>query len=231
MSTMNYRVAFGQLLKTNLKFLLALFLGVLLPLLIFGKLWDRVHSGGGVWWDESIMRYIHSYATPELDMLVLRLTIIGGIVGVPILVGMALLLRFLANRPVSAFFFATSISGAWLLNIVAKLTFQRVRPELWDSPLPEADYSFPSGHAMLSMALATALLLLIWPTRLRWPAIICAIPCVMGISISRLYLGVHYPSDIAAGWCAALLWVCGLYVILFKWIGQGEIVVTTQKLS
>jgi membrane-associated phospholipid phosphatase len=228
MNNTNYGVALGQLLKTNFKLVLALLLGVLVPLLIFGKMWDHIHNKGGFWWDESIMYYIRSLAHSELDEWVSRLTIFGEIAGVPILVGMALLLRFLAKRPLSAFFFATSLSGAGAINIASKLVFQRIRPSLWVSPLPEIDYSFPSGHAMISIALATTLVLLIWPTRLRWPAFICAIPCVVGISASRLYLGVHYPSDIMAGWCAGFVWVMGLYLLLYKHLRKEKILVPTN---
>ena len=97
---------------------------------------------------------------------------------------------------------------------MAKILFQRARPALWLSPAPEQDYSFPSGHAMLSVAIAGSLIALAWPTRLRWPALIGGTMSVVGIGLSRLYLGVHFPSDIMAGWCAALLWVTGVYLIV-----------------
>lgn len=145
-----------------------------------------------------------------------QLTVIGGVLALPAIIILALLLRLVLKQPHAAFFVSASFTGAWALNIVTKAMFHRVRPALWESPLPEGDYSFPSGHAMLSMALATALVFLAWPTRLRWPVLVCAVPAVIGVGLSRLYLGVHFPSDIVAGWCASLIWVMGVYWIVWR---------------
>jgi undecaprenyl-diphosphatase len=133
----------------------------------------------------------------------------------------------LLKQPIGAAFFTVAVAGAWSINIMAKLLFQRVRPALWQSPVPEHDYSFPSGHAMLSMAIAGSLIILAWPTCLRWPALIGGSIGVLGIGLSRLYLGVHYPSDIIAGWCASLLWVTGVYLILFT--GAGKLHTAKQE--
>jgi undecaprenyl-diphosphatase len=67
---------------------------------------------------------------------------------------------------------------------------------------------------MDSMGLLAALALLAWPTRRRWPALILAAGAIALIGASRLYLGVHYPSDVAAAWTAALAWDVGLRLIL-----------------
>src|SRR5207248_6823157 len=92
--------------------------------------------------------------------------------------------------------------------------FRSARPHLWTSPAPASGYGFPSGHAMASMGLLAALAFLAWPTRLRWPVLILAADAVALIGFSRLYLGVHYPSDVVAAWTAALAWVVGLRLIL-----------------
>jgi undecaprenyl-diphosphatase len=67
---------------------------------------------------------------------------------------------------------------------------------------------------MASMGLLAALAFLAWPTRLRWPVLIVAAGAIALIGFSRLYLGVHYPSDVVAAWTAALAWVVGLRLIL-----------------
>ena len=86
---------------------------------------------------------------------------------------------------------------------------------LWESIVPEHNYSFPSGHAMGSMTLACVLVLLAWRTRARWAVLCAAAVFVVLVGMSRVYLGVHYPSDILAGWAAAIAWTIAVHVLLF----------------
>jgi undecaprenyl-diphosphatase len=67
---------------------------------------------------------------------------------------------------------------------------------------------------MSSMALATVVTILAWRTRARWPGLALSVLFVLAVSGSRLYLGVHYPSDVLAAWLASLAWVLGLRLVL-----------------
>src|SRR3546814_8426441 len=96
--------------------------------------------------------------------------------------------------------FRSATGGSGLLTVVAKQAFARDRPSLWESIAPEHNFSFPSGHAMGSMTLAAVLVLLAWPTRWRWPVVAAMAVFVPMVGLSRVYLGVHFPSDILAGW-------------------------------
>lgn len=116
----------------------------------------------------------------------------------------------------SALFFLLSLGGAVLLNVLMKIVVQRQRPDLWISLAPESDFSFPSGHAMGSVALAAALTVLAWQTRWRWPVLIVTSMFALLVCWSRSYLGVHYPSDILAGMVASLAWVGGLQLLFSK---------------
>ena len=109
---------------------------------------------------------------------------------------------------------AAAVIGSTLLNAVLKAVFQRDRPDFWEHLVVEDSYSFPSGHAMASMSLAAALVVIAWSSRWRWPAIALATVYVLVVGVSRLYLGVHFPSDVLAGWCVAVAWVVVVAVVL-----------------
>jgi undecaprenyl-diphosphatase len=128
----------------------------------------------------------------------------------------ALILVFLAvrRRFRDGLFFGLAVLGSAILNIVAKNHYARLRPDLWISLTPETTYSFPSGHAMGSATLALALVLLCWPTRGRWLVMVAGLSFVLLVGTSRVYLGVHYPSDILAGWSAAIAWTFGMYALV-----------------
>ncbi len=115
-----------------------------------------------------------------------------------------------------AVFAAIALGGSALLNIGAKLAFARGRPSLWESIAPETTYSFPSGHAMGSMTLACVLFLLAWHTRWRWPVAALMGSFVVLVGWSRVYLGVHYPSDILAGWAVASAWVAAVFLSVYR---------------
>jgi undecaprenyl-diphosphatase len=90
----------------------------------------------------------------------------------------------------------------------------RVRPHLWISKAPELDYAFPSGHAMTSMTLVAILVILTWYHPWRWLVITIGSLYLLSIAWTRLYLGVHFPSDILAGWMVALAWAIGVSLII-----------------
>jgi undecaprenyl-diphosphatase len=133
-----------------------------------------------------------------------------------LVLGLALRRRFREGL-----FAGISIIGSLLLNVAAKHSFARTRPSLWQSIAPETTYSFPSGHAMGSMTLALVAVLLCWHLRShrgwswRWPVTLVAAVFVLLVGLSRIYLGVHYPSDILAGWAAASVWTVGVYGLVF----------------
>lgn len=204
-----------RFVRARWKALLLLFLGVGLPLVAFGVLAGDVWRQGGIAWDVPILRWVHRHATPGRDDAMTFVSQIGymyGVVPAAVVIALALLV---ARRRGNAIFFAVAMVGAGSLNTGAKLLFRRTRPDLWLSPAPEHTYSFPSGHAMGSMALAAALAVLAWPTRWRWWAIVVGGAFTLLVGFSRIYLGVHFPSDVAAGWSASLVWVLGLSQVAY----------------
>lgn len=84
---------------------------------------------------------------------------------------------------------------------------------LTSSPVSGSD-SFPSGHATGSFAFAAAAIVVAWPTRWRLPVGFAGAAFAVAVGLSRLYFGVHYPSDVLAGWCVGLAWVAVLTVVI-----------------
>ena len=101
------------------------------------------------------------------------------------------------------------LGGAELLNLILKLSFHRTRPDVAFVQIDS--YSFPSGHAMISAAAYGALAYLAWPqlrTRRRRALLVAATALVVAlIGFSRLYLGVHYLSDVLAGVAGGVFWL------------------------
>jgi undecaprenyl-diphosphatase len=107
-------------------------------------------------------------------------------------------------------FFIGVVVGSALLNVVLKLVFHRVRPIV--HRIVEANgYSFPSGHSMAAFTLYGVLCFLLWKhtrgTLARVILIACGCIMIVAIGVSRIYLGVHYPSDVVGGYLASGTWL------------------------
>ncbi len=191
-----------------------LLLGIYLPLAVFSLLALQIwRQEGGLNWDVAILTAIHSTARPQLDWLAQTLTNFGtawGVFPATVLIALKLLQD---RRWRSLTYWLMAMLGGGLLNHLAKLWLHRVRPSLWDYP-PLADFSFPSGHAMSSMLFVVALILL--TIHKPWRLWIWLGGGLFAITIgwSRLYLGVHYPSDIVAGWMLGIAWVVAVSLVV-----------------
>jgi undecaprenyl-diphosphatase len=121
------------------------------------------------------------------------------------------------QRRLEAGFVLLSLCGASVLAHLTKLAVARPRPDLFTNAVPmPADWSYPSAHAMQITALAVAWLLV--ARRGRWPWALALLLVLGLVGLSRIYLQVHYPSDVLAGTLAAALWVLGLHQLL---LAQG----------
>ncbi len=185
--------------------------GVGLPCIGFAGLALAIHRDrGGLPWDITILQTLHRWGHPDLEQVAQILTQLGviwGILPVALVVGTILVQRQ-AWRSL-AYLIVTLISTVGL-NWAAKALFQRQRPHLWAYTLRVSDYAFPSGHAMFSTALVMVLLILAWKTRWRWLVAIGGGLFVGMIGWTRVYLGVHYPSDVLAGWLLSTAWAIAL---------------------
>ena len=193
---------------------LGLLFGVAIPLYFFGTLAEDVVKHEVLVFDAPVLQFMHAHATPALDAVMVFFAYAGSVrVLLPFNIAILGILAMRRDR-VHQVFWLLATGGAALINLMAKNAFSRVRPALWISILPESTFSFPSGHAMQSMAVSLALVVMLWHTRWRWLVLLLAIAFVGWVGACRVYLGVHYPSDILAGWTASIAWVAGLTAAL-----------------
>lgn len=209
------RASWPSTLTARFPWLLAVLLLIGVPMGIFAKTAQEVWQEGGFDFDRTALLFIHSFATPTLDRAMVFVTTLAG---APVLPAVALVvvgLLWWRRQRRAAVFVLLALAGAAALMLSVKALFHRVRPQLWVSPAPETDFGFPSGHAIASVSLLFALVLLAWPTRWRWPSLALGSVAALLVGFSRLYLGVHYPSDVLAAWAAGVAWTYGLYRVLF----------------
>ncbi len=187
---------------------------LLLPLWGFASLVGEVHEKQVFPFDAPLLNLLHGLGTPTLDRFFILVTRLGYLWGVVPLDAVVLVFLAARGRFRDGLFFGIAVTGSAVLNIVAKNHYARLRPDLWVSLTPETTFSFPSGHAMGSATLGVAVILLCWPSRWRWFVVAASLGSVLLVGISRIYLGVHYPSDILAGWTAAIAWTLGMYILV-----------------
>jgi membrane-associated phospholipid phosphatase len=191
-----------------------LFAAILLPLWGFAELGEDVHQAESFVFDEPLLLRAKAASGPWLDQAFLAISWAGyqGVIIVDVvLIGVLLALR----RWREVTFAGVALLGSALLNLGTKQLFARARPTLWESISPQDTFSFPSGHAMGSMTLVMVLILLAWDTPWRWTVLVISSLFGVAVGVSRIYLGVHYPSDILGGWAAAIAWVVGIYAAVF----------------
>jgi undecaprenyl-diphosphatase len=195
----------------------ALILGLvaaIAALLVFSWLGREIVTGVTPAMDERLRAGLHAYASPELTRFMIAVSRFGGPSWL-VPVGIALALAFLLHGwRRGALLIVITLSGAGLLNSMLKQTFARARPEsFFDYPLP-ASQSFPSGHAIFAASVFGGLAVLL-SDRMSNKALqvlvwIAALAFILLVGVSRVYLGVHYPSDVLAGYAVAVFWVAGV---------------------
>ena len=106
---------------------------------------------------------------------------------------------------------AVNLVSVVLINQIVKFIVQRPRPAGF-SLVSEGGYSFPSGHSMVSMAFYGLCAWMVWTYErdrvIRWLCCLAFGLIIIFVGISRIYLGVHYASDVIAGFCVSLAWIC-----------------------
>ena len=176
----------------------------------FVKIASEVSEGETQAFDDAVIRWMGSHHSPALDAIVVEITALGTGTVVMMIVVVAALFLTLTQHKYSAILLLVATGGGLVLNGVLKLGFNRPRPEIFVHSVQTVSSSFPSGHAMSSAIvygtvayLAARLHRRRWA---RWLVMTFALVVIVLISLSRMYLGVHYPSDVVAGVIIGLAW-------------------------
>ncbi|SIQ09073.1 undecaprenyl-diphosphatase [Rhizobium sp. RU20A] len=145
-----------------------------------------------------------------LTKVMTDITALGGVTVLTLITLLVTLYLVLSRAERTAAFLVVSILGGWGLSSLLKIGVGRPRPELVPHLVEVHDLSFPSGHAMLSavvyLTLGALLSRLETRRRLRVFFMVTALFLTLIIGLSRIFLGVHYPTDVLGGWCAGLAW-------------------------
>ena len=207
----------GQTLTVGLALGLLLSLSVIL---LFAKIAEDVVEGESRAFDTAVLLWIDAHTPGWLYGPMLVVTTLGYYWFVLPLLVVATFLFYRKRRMISAVLLPVATVGGMVLTTVLKEIFERDRPELFESGYTASFYSFPSGHATIAVGFYGTLTLLL-ALRLkglkRWAVVASGTVLVLLIGFSRLYLGVHYPTDVLAGFLAAPLWVSTVGLLYISW--------------
>lgn len=185
----------------------------------FAQLADEVLEKETQSFDTQILLALRHLHTQLLDRVAIAITILGEpTLLLVICLSLAVVLA-IGKRRSEATTLAIAASGAVGLNYWLKALFARDRPALWERVVDVSFQSFPSGHAMVSMVIYGLIGYLLanrFP-RWRWAIVPLTIILITAIGMSRLYLGVHWPTDVIAGYTAGLVWLIACIFSLEVW--------------
>lgn len=177
----------------------------LICVLVFAFLAWRLHVGGLVTFDSAITGWVRADITPGLTCWMILITDLGNLGFVTVLTTLTALFLFACREWGEGLGVAAASLSSWLLYSCLKLVFQRPRPDL-PQLVPAGGYSFPSGHATVTAALFFTMgMIYCHHTGYRTGRsmiLAAAALLVLLVGVSRVYLGVHYPGDVVAGWAA-----------------------------
>jgi membrane-associated phospholipid phosphatase len=195
--------------------LLVATLAIAVPLALLAPLAVRAWQNDVFGWDAELSTTIHAYENREtiwnrhVDVFDVVLRSGFQFVGV-LLVLTVLAAMLLRERLREVLFIALGVGGAAVLGVFLKEIFEQPPVD----PGSGGGYSFPSGHALRSMAAAAVLVVLAWPTRWRWPTALLGAIVVPLIGVAVVYHEWHWASDVLAGWAIGIAWVGCVWLAL-----------------
>jgi len=233
----------GAALKTQLKTWaswarqeivpIAFFLGIAALLLMFVEIADEISEGEGEvdWFDRGVLLALRTADPADpigprwFELSVADITALGGFAVLALLTLMSVGYLAMLRKWTEAAMLLVATIGGTLISEGLKVMFARARPDLVAHVVETTSMSFPSGHAMLSAAtyltLGAFLAHAQEKQRLRGYIIGAAIFVTFLIGVSRVYLGVHWPTDVLAGWCLGAAWALVCWAVA-TWLTRKD---------
>ncbi len=187
--------------------------------LLFLWLADEIFEQALIGLDTSILLWVHGRWGNTLDAPMLLVTTLGD----PFLLAALMAVSAVGLIRRGYWLFAGGLilaaAGAGILNLMLKFSYQRLRPDLFSGPLHLTSYSFPSGHAMGALVcygiLVYIAVRLLGSRYIKLLLVVGATLLVLAIGFSRVYFGVHFPTDILGGYIAGAIWLI-ICILLIK---------------
>ncbi len=185
---------------------------------VFASLAEDVWFKEPFSWDVPIIQAIHRLASPILDRVMLLITQMG-VLGAMVVAILLASYFFIKRQRTNLISIIVIFGGAVVLNTLMKSLFSRPRPTVFTALTNEKSYSFPSGHVATSVAVYGFLAVLLWQNHHRIWAILSGLMIPL-VAFSRVYLGVHYPSDVLGAFAFTSLWILIIFVISDRYLNK-----------
>jgi len=208
-------------------------LGIVLSLTVFAKTAGEMREGDLREFDDGVLRMLRSPDDPSVPIgpawlvqAAIDVTALGGTTVLALFLVIVLGYLALEHRHDAIVLVVVATAGGGLLGEGLKWWFARKRPAIVPHLVNVGSASFPSGHSMLALVayltLCALLARFIQRRRTRMYCVVVSLVLALLVGLSRVYLGVHYPTDVLAGWSAGLAWAlfCWLVARYLQYRGQ-----------
>jgi undecaprenyl-diphosphatase len=200
----------------------------------FIELAEEVGEGGTHEFDQRVLRALRSSGDPSdpvgprwLEELARDVTGLGGVGILGLITAASVVYLLMMRKRHAALFVAAAVGGGMLLSTLFKAGFDRPRPDLVPHLVYVYTTSFPSGHSMMSavayLTLGALLARLHHGRDVQAFIVAVAVLITLLVGASRVYLGVHWPTDVLAGWSAGAAWACVCWLLALRFQARGAL--------